>query len=60
MASNNEKMVKACRDASNANIPNWISIRKAKNCIFSRRNGHVGKIVLGYSIRLRIFGIEII
>lgn len=39
---------------------NWISIRKAKNCLFSRRNGYIGKIVLGYSISLRIFNCTII
>lgn len=41
-------------------IPNWLSIRKAKNCLFSRRNGYEGKIIFGYSIRLRLFGKDII
>lgn len=39
---------------------NWVSIKKKKNCLFSRRNGFYGKIILGYSICLRIFGITII
>lgn len=38
----------------------WLSIKKAKNCLFSRRNGHKGKIVFGYSIRLVLFGLNII
>ncbi len=37
-----------------------LSIKKAKNCIFSRRNGYLGKIVFGYSIILRLFGKDII
>ncbi len=38
----------------------WLSIRKAKNCLFGRRNGYSGKIIFGYSIRLRLFGKDII
>lgn len=34
----------------------WISIRKAKDCFFSRRNGHVGSIIFGYSVVIRLFG----
>jgi len=30
----------------NTYIKNWISIRKADNCLFSRRNGLSGKIIL--------------
>lgn len=40
--------------------PFWLSIRLAKKCLFSRRLGFQGKIILGYSVRLRFFGIEII
>jgi len=40
--------------------PFWLSIRRAKNCPFGRRLGFSGKIVLGYSIRLRLFGKNII
>lgn len=36
----------------------WISIKKAKDCLFSRRNGYRGKIIFGYSICIRIFGIN--
>ena len=36
--------------------PFWISIRKAKNCLFIRRNGIRGKIIFGYSVCVRIFG----
>jgi hypothetical protein len=39
---------------------NWFSIKKAKNCIFSRRLGYSGKIIFGYSIRFRLFGKDII
>ena len=34
----------------------WLSIRKAKNCLFSRRNGKFGKLIWGYSVCLRLFG----
>lgn len=39
---------------------NWISIKKDKNCLFSRRNGYYGKIFFKYSICIRLFGINII
>lgn len=38
----------------------YISIIKAKECLFSRRNGYKGKIILGYSIVVRLFGVDII
>ena len=38
----------------------WFSIKKTDACLFSRRNGYVGKIFLGYSVCLRIFGRDII
>lgn len=38
----------------------WLSIKKASDCLFSMRNGIVGKIILGYSIRLRLFNIDVI
>ena len=38
----------------------WISIRKAKNCLFSRRNGYRGRIILGYSIMIRLFGVDLV
>jgi len=37
----------------------WLSIKKAEKCLFSRRNGFVGKIILGYSICLRLFNYNI-
>ncbi|HAJ79615.1 MAG TPA: hypothetical protein DCO75_07570 [Fibrobacteres bacterium] len=40
--------------------PFWLSIKKKEKCLFSRRNGIVGKIIKGYSVRLRLFGIDII
>ena len=40
--------------------PFWISVKKAKDCLFSRRLGYQGKIIFGYSIRLRLFGADII
>lgn len=43
---------------SNKNF--WLSIRLAKDCVFSRRNGIIGKIIFGYSIRLRLFGRDVI
>lgn len=39
---------------------NWLSIKKANKCLFSRRNGIKGKLIFGYSVMLRIFGIDII
>lgn len=38
----------------------WLSIRKSKDCLFSRRSGHIGKIVFGYSICLRMFNRDIL
>ena len=38
----------------------WLSVKKAKNCLFSRRNGLRGKIIFGYSIRLRMFNFDLI
>jgi len=40
--------------------PFWLSIRKAKKCLFSRRLGYRGKLILGYSVCLRLFGKTII
>ena len=45
---------------SDSNKHFWLSIRKAKNCLFGRRYGHSGKRILGYSIRLRLFNKDII
>lgn len=39
---------------------NWLSIKKAKNCLFSRRNGYIGKIIFGYSVCFRIFNKDIL
>jgi hypothetical protein len=38
----------------------WLSIKKASKCFFSRRNGYQGKVIFGYSIRLRLFKMEVI
>ncbi len=38
----------------------YFSIQKAKTAIFSRRNGYQGKIILGYSIRIRFLGYDLI
>jgi len=38
----------------------WLSIKKKGDCLFGRRNGFEGKIILGYSVRLRLFGKDII
>lgn len=38
----------------------YLSIQKLNDCIFSRRYGYRGKIVLGYSIYLRLWGKEIL
>lgn len=44
----------------NKPFSNWLSVKKKESCYFSRRNGHTGKIILGYSIRLRLFKRDII
>jgi len=36
----------------------FLSIRRAKNCLFSRRNGYQGILMLGYSIYFKIIKIE--
>lgn len=33
----------------------WLSIKKKENCLFSRRNGHEGKLIFGYSVCLKLF-----
>lgn len=38
----------------------YFSIIPLNKCIFSRRNGYVGKIIFGYSIHVIIFGYELI
>jgi len=38
----------------------WISIIPIHKCLFSRRNGYIGMRILGYSIRLRLFGWDVI
>ena len=38
----------------------WLSIIPAKECLFSRRNGHYGTLIFGYSVCLRLFGKDII
>lgn len=38
----------------------WLSIKPVSKCLFSRRNGTKSRIVLGYSIRLRLFERDII
>ena len=38
----------------------WMSVKRVDKCLFSRRNGIQGKILLLWSIRLRINGKEII
>jgi hypothetical protein len=37
----------------------FFSIKKKDKCLFSRRNGYVGKIIHGYSVCIRIFGFDI-
>jgi hypothetical protein len=38
----------------------WISVRRAKDCIFSRRNGYYGVRLFGWSICVRLFGVDIL
>jgi len=38
----------------------WMSIKRASDCYFSRRNGHTGKIIRGYSVCIRLFNIDIL
>ncbi|MBK5202161.1 MAG: hypothetical protein JJE45_00365 [Prolixibacteraceae bacterium] len=38
----------------------WLSIRKAKDCFYSRRNGHVGSVIFGYSVVIRLFGYDLL
>ena len=40
--------------------PFYWSIKPARRCLFSRRNGYHGKIIFGYSVYIRLFGIQII
>lgn len=47
-------------DDKSTNKRFWLSIKLARNCLFSRRNGYKGKILFGYSVRLRLFGRNLI
>lgn len=38
----------------------WVSIKKQKNCLYSRRNGHIGKIIFGYSVCIRLFYVDLL
>lgn len=38
---------------------NWVSVRSVKNCLFSRRNGYTGFKILGLSICIRLFGLNL-
>ena len=38
----------------------WLSIKPLDKCLFSRRQGHMGVRMLGYSICLRLFGYDIL
>ena len=38
----------------------WISIKNKDKCLFSRRNGYTGKLIGSYSIRVRLFGKDLI
>jgi len=38
----------------------WLSIKPIGDCLYSRRQGHMGKRVFGYSVCLRLFGYDII
>ncbi len=40
--------------------PFWLSIRRANRCLYSRRTGSFGKRIFGFSVCLRLFGIDII
>lgn len=39
--------------------PFFISIKKSNECLFSRRNGYIGKLIHGYSVVIRLFGKEL-
>jgi len=38
----------------------WVSMRRKDDCLFSRRNGYTGKLFLGYSVCVRLFGKNIL
>jgi hypothetical protein len=40
--------------------PFWISLIKAKDCLFSRIEGWQGRIIFGYSVVIRLFGINLL
>ena len=40
--------------------PFWLSVRRADRCLFSRRTGSFGKRIFGFSVCLRLFGIDIL
>jgi hypothetical protein len=48
------------RVKSRADKKNWLSIKEITKCDTARRNELQGKIIFGYSIYLRLFGLEII
>jgi len=40
--------------------PFWLSVKKTSACLFSRRAGKKGTRIMGFSICLRIFGVEVL
>lgn len=48
------------RQARIRNKQFWVSIIPAKDCLFSRRNGYIGKLILGYSVCVRLFGYDLL
>ncbi len=38
----------------------WLSIKKAKDCLFSRREGWTGRRIFGYSVVIRLFSIDLL
>ncbi len=53
-------MFKDGRDLIAENKRFWISILWAEDCLFTRRLGVKGKIIFGYSVRVRMFGKDIV
>lgn len=47
-------------ELNSRNYKFWLSVKHKSKCLFSRRNGLSGKLLFGYSIRLRLFGKDII
>lgn len=53
----NTKALNLTTDKNNYSF--WLSIINKQKCLFSRRNGYIGKLMFNHSVCLRLFGFDL-